>query len=124
MIGDLAGFVAAIFHRGIRLVHVPTTIVAQVDSSIGGKTGVNTDAGKNLLGAIHPPELVVTDVSLLDWLPQRDFLAGFGEIVKHGAIADRAMLDELGKFDRGRDLAALVRRNRENQSGDCRGGRI
>jgi 3-dehydroquinate synthase len=111
VIGDLAGFVAAIFHRGIRLVHVPTTIVAQVDSSIGGKTGVNTEAGKNLLGAIHPPELVITDVSLLDWLPERDFYAGFGEIIKHGVIADRAMLEQLGKFDRGRDLAALVRRN-------------
>ncbi len=111
VIGDLAGFVAAIYHRGIRLIHVPTTIVAQVDSSIGGKTGVNTEAGKNLLGAIHPPELVVTDVSLLDWLPERDFLAGFAEIVKHGAIADRAMLEQLGKFDRGRDLAALIRRN-------------
>ncbi len=111
VIGDLAGFVAAIFHRGIKLVQVPTTIVAQVDSSIGGKTGVNTEAGKNLLGAIHPPELVVTDVSLLDWLPERDFYAGFGEIIKHGAIADRAMLEQLGKFDRGRDLAALVRRN-------------
>ena len=111
VIGDLAGFAAAIFHRGIPLVHVPTTVVAQVDSSLGGKTGVNTDRGKNLLGAIHPPALVVTDVALLDGLPEREFRAGFAEIIKHGAIADREMLESLAKFDRARDLTALIRRN-------------
>jgi 3-dehydroquinate synthase len=111
VVGDLAGFVAAIYHRGIPLIHVPTTIVAQVDSSLGGKTGVNAASGKNLLGVIHPPALVVTDVALLDRLPEREFRAGFGEIIKHGAIADREMLESLATFDRPRDLAALIRRN-------------
>jgi 3-dehydroquinate synthase len=111
VVGDLAGFVAAIYHRGIPIVHVPTTVVAQVDSSLGGKTGVNSGSGKNLLGAVHPPALVVTDVALLDRLPEREFRAGFGEIIKHGAIADRAMLEALASFDRPRDLAALIRRN-------------
>lgn len=111
VIGDLAGFVAAIYHRGIPIVQVPTTIVAQVDSAIGGKTGVNTVGGKNLLGAVHPPSLVLADVATLDSLPERQFREGFAEIIKHGVIADRAMLESLADFDRSQDITALIRRN-------------
>lgn len=110
VIGDLAGFAAAIYHRGIAVAQVPTTIVAQVDSAIGGKTGVNLGAGKNLVGAFHPPCLVVTDPALLGTLPRRAWCEGFAEIVKHGAIADRAMVEELASAEPG-DLAALVGRN-------------
>ena len=111
--GDLAGFVAAIYHRGIRIVQVPTTIVAQVDSSVGGKTAVNAAGGKNLLGAFHPPALVLADVATLDTLPERQFREGFAEIIKHGVIADRSMLESLKHFDRKRDIEALIRRNVE-----------
>ena len=113
VIGDLAGFVAAIYHRGIPVVQVPTTIVGQVDSAIGGKTAVNATGGKNLLGAVHPPSLVVADVATLDSLPDRDYREGFAEIIKHGAIADRAMLDDLAEFDRRQDIRDLIRRNVE-----------
>lgn len=113
VIGDLAGFVAAIYHRGIPIVQVPTTIVAQVDSAIGGKTGVNAAGGKNLLGAVHPPSLVLADVATLDTLPDRQFREGFAEIIKHGVIADRAMLESLKAFDRTQDIAPLIRRNVE-----------
>lgn len=111
VIGDLAGFVAAIYHRGIPIVQVPTTIVAQVDSAIGGKTGVNTAGGKNLLGAVHPPSLVLADVATLDSLPARQFREGFAEIIKHGVIADRAMLESLSEFDRSQDITPLIARN-------------
>ena len=116
VVGDVGGFVAAIYHRGIPVVQVPTTIVAQVDSSLGGKTGVNAAGGKNLLGAFHPPSLVVADVATLDTLPDREFRQGFAEIVKHGAIADRAMLNSLPGFLRGQDITALIRRNIEIKS--------
>jgi 3-dehydroquinate synthase len=112
VVGDLAGFVAAIYHRGIPYIQVPTTLLAQVDSSIGGKTGVNTCAGKNLLGAVHQPALVVADVDTLETLPPREFHQGFAEIIKHGIIADPALFAALGKFERA-DLAPLVRRNVE-----------
>ena len=105
VVGDLAGFIAAIYYRGIPFVQIPTTIVAQVDSSIGGKTGVNAAGGKNLLGAFHQPVLVLADVSTLSTLPEREFNEGFAEVIKHAAIRDRAMLD---KFD---DLTSLVARN-------------
>ena len=105
VVGDLAGFVAAIYYRGIPFVQIPTTIVAQVDSSIGGKTGVNAAGGKNLLGAFHQPVLVLADVSTLSTLPEREFNEGFAEVIKHGAIRDRAMLEQ---FD---DLTSLVARN-------------
>ncbi len=88
VIGDLAGFAAAILRRGVRFVQVPTSLLAQVDSSVGGKTGINTPHGKNLVGAFHQPALVLADTSVLDTLPQRDFLAGYGEVVKYGLLGD------------------------------------
>lgn len=111
VVGDLAGFAAAIYHRGIAVVQVPTTIVAQVDSAIGGKTGVNLGAGKNLVGAFHPPALVVADPDLLATLPPRAFHEGFAEIVKHGAIADQAMVEELAAQGAPANLEPLIARN-------------
>jgi 3-dehydroquinate synthase len=110
MVGDLGGFAAAIYHRGIPSVQVPTTLLAQVDSSIGGKTAVNIAAGKNLIGAWHPPALVIADVDTLETLPPRERKQGFAEIIKHAIIRDAEMFEMLQHFD-GQDLAALVRRN-------------
>jgi 3-dehydroquinate synthase len=92
VIGDLGGFVAATFMRGIPVVQVPTTLVAMVDASIGGKTAVDTFAGKNLVGAFHPPAAVLIDPQLLATLPLRELRAGFAEIIKHGVIADEPYL--------------------------------
>lgn len=86
VVGDLTGFAAAIVKRGCRFVQIPTTLLAQVDSSVGGKTAINTDAGKNLIGAFHQPELVLIDPQLLDTLPPREVRAGYAEIVKYGLI--------------------------------------
>ena len=91
MIGDISGFVAAIYHRGIPHVQIPTTLLAMVDSSIGGKTGVDTRAGKNLIGAFHQPSLVIDDLDVLKTLPRRQFNQGFAEIIKHAIIADAKM---------------------------------
>ena len=88
VVGDLAGFTAAIVRRGMRVVQVPTTLLAQVDSSVGGKTGINTPHGKNLVGAFHQPELVVADCGVLDSLPPRIFNAGYAEVAKIGLIGD------------------------------------
>jgi len=88
VIGDLAGFAAAILRRGVRFVQVPTTLLAQVDSSVGGKTGINSPRGKNLIGAFHQPSLVLADIDVLATLPARDFLAGYGEVVKYGLLGD------------------------------------
>lgn len=112
VVGDLAGFAAAIYHRGIPHVQIPTTLLAQVDSSIGGKTAVNTAAGKNLLGAIHQPALVVADVETLGTLPAREFNQGMAEVIKHAIIADAALFGLIEKLDRAA-LAELVRRNVE-----------
>ena len=112
VVGDLAGFVAAIYHRGIPYVQMPTTLLAQVDSSIGGKTAVNTAAGKNMIGAWHHPALVIADVDTLATLPPREWKQGFAEIIKHAIIRDAEMFEMLQHFDR-KDLAALVRRNVE-----------
>ena len=95
VIGDLSGFVAAIFQRKIPHVQIPTTLLAMVDSSIGGKTGVNTNAGKNLLGAFHQPTLVIDDVEVLKTLPSRELSQGFAEITKHAIIADAEMFQQL-----------------------------
>lgn len=113
VVGDLAGFVAAIFYRGIPFVQIPTTIVAQVDSSVGGKTGVNVCEGKNLLGCFHQPSLVLVDPETLHTLPGREFREGFAEAIKHAAIRDAAMLDELAALDpESRDVSAdLLARN-------------
>jgi len=99
--GDLAGFVAATYRRGIPFVQVPTTVLAMLDSSIGGKTGVDTRHGKNLIGAFHHPRAVVADVATLASLPDRYLRAGFAEALKHGAVADRAHFERLvGAADR------------------------
>ena len=88
VIGDLAGFAAAILRRGVGLVQIPTTLLAQVDSSVGGKTGINSPLGKNLIGAFHQPRLVLADTDLLDTLPRRDLLSGYAEVVKYGLLGD------------------------------------
>ena len=115
VIGDISGFVAAIFHRGIPHVQIPTTLLAMVDSSIGGKTGVNTGAGKNLIGAVHHPSLVIDDLDVLKTLPQREFNQGFAEIIKHAIISDAEMFDALKDVDL-ENLAPLIRRNIEIKS--------
>lgn len=95
VVGDLAGFVAATFLRGVKLVQVPTTLLAQVDSAIGGKTGINHRLGKNLIGAFYPPVMVVADLNTLGTLPARQWRSGMAEVLKYGLIADRALFDEL-----------------------------
>ena len=113
VVGDLAGFVAAIFYRGIPFVQIPTTIVSQVDSSVGGKTGVNVAEGKNLLGAFHQPSLVLVDPVTLATLAEREYCEGFAEAIKHAAIRDAGMMDELAALDpAGREVPAdLLARN-------------
>lgn len=95
VVGDLGGFVAGILFRGIPFVQIPTTIVAQVDSAVGGKTGVNTAGGKNLLGVFHQPRLVVADPLVLQTLPDREFCEGFAEVVKHAVIRDASLLQAI-----------------------------
>jgi 3-dehydroquinate synthase len=95
VIGDLVGFAAAILRRGVRFVQMPTSLLAQVDSSVGGKTGINARHGKNLIGAFHQPSLVLADVDVLGTLRPRDFLAGYGEVVKYGLLGDAAFFEWL-----------------------------
>jgi 3-dehydroquinate synthase len=110
VIGDLAGFVASIYYRGIPHVQIPTTVVAQVDSAIGGKTGVNARAGKNLIGSFHQPVRVITDPAVLSTVPAREFNEGVAEIVKHAIIRDAAMLDDLPQTLES-DPVGLITRN-------------
>jgi 3-dehydroquinate synthase len=95
VVGDLVGFASAVMRRGVRFVQIPTTLLAQVDSSVGGKTGINTAQGKNLVGAFHQPTLVLADIDVLASLPLRDLLAGYGEVVKYGLLGDAAFFDWL-----------------------------
>ena len=95
VIGDLAGFAAAVLRRGVRFVQVPTTLLAQVDSSVGGKTGINSVHGKNLIGAFHQPALVLADTAVLDTLKPRDLLSGYGEVVKYGLLGDAGFFEWL-----------------------------
>jgi 3-dehydroquinate synthase len=111
VVGDLTGFVAATFQRGVPFVLVPTTLLAMLDASVGGKTGVDTPQGKNLIGAFHPPAAVVADPATLRTLPEREFRAGMAEAVKHGLIADAAYLDWIeanAEALLARDLDALT----------------
>ncbi|MEO0486462.1 MAG: 3-dehydroquinate synthase [Pseudomonadota bacterium] len=95
VIGDLVGFAAAILRRGVRFVQIPTSLLAQVDSSVGGKTGINAPHGKNLIGAFHQPSLVLADIGVLETLTPRDFRAGYGEVVKYGLLGDAAFFEWL-----------------------------
>ncbi|CUH48198.1 3-dehydroquinate synthase [Ruegeria atlantica] len=112
VIGDLAGFAAAVLRRGVRFVQIPTSLLAQVDSSVGGKTGINAPQGKNLIGAFHQPSLVLADTSVLGTMTQRDFLSGYGEVVKYGLLGDAEFFEWLeanGPDVSGGDMAARVR---------------
>ena len=97
IVGDVSGFAASIFKRGLKFVNIPTTLLAQVDSSIGGKTGVNNKYGKNLIGSFAQPDLVVSDVNILNSLPKREIICGYGEILKHSIISDKKKFNYLKK---------------------------
>ncbi|RKF15065.1 3-dehydroquinate synthase [Roseovarius spongiae] len=111
VIGDLVGFAAAILRRGVRFVQLPTSLLAQVDSSVGGKTGINAAQGKNLIGAFHQPSLVLADTDALGTLSPRDYLAGYGEVVKYGLLGDLKFfqwLEAHGSSAAGGDVAARI----------------
>jgi 3-dehydroquinate synthase len=110
VVGDLAGFAAATLLRGVDFIQIPTTLLAQIDSSVGGKTGVNTRQGKNLIGAFHQPRLVLADLATLDTLPDRELHAGYAEMIKYGALGDAeffAWLEQHGAAVLAREPAAL-----------------
>ena len=112
VVGDLAGFAAAVTRRGLRFVQVPTTLLAQVDSSVGGKTGINSRNGKNLIGCFHQPSLVICDIELLGTLRRRDLLSGYGEVAKYGLLGDAgffAWLEENGPKLVAGDSGAMIR---------------
>ena len=95
--GDIAGYTASIFKRGLKFINIPTTLLAQVDSSIGGKTGINTNQGKNLIGSFYQPKLVISDIDFLNTLPEREIVCGYGEILKHSLISNRNFFKFLNK---------------------------
>ena len=95
--GDIAGYAASIFKRGLKFINIPTTLLAQVDSSIGGKTGVNTKHGKNLIGSFYQPKLVISDIDFLNTLPKREIICGYGEILKHSLISNKNFFKFLNK---------------------------
>ena len=101
VVGDLAGFAAAVYLRGIPFIQIPTTLLAQVDSSVGGKTGVNMPGGKNLIGSFHQPRAVIIDLETLTTLPKRELAAGWFETVKQGAVASRKLFQQTTNFLRG-----------------------
>lgn len=104
VIGDLAGFAASILRRGVQFIQIPTSLLAQVDSSVGGKTGINSPSGKNLIGAFHQPTVVLADIDVLDTLSGREFLSGYGEVAKYGLLGDLPFFEWLEK--QGPSLAA------------------
>jgi 3-dehydroquinate synthase len=108
VVGDLAGFAAAVYQRGVAFVQVPTTLLAQVDSSVGGKTAINHALGKNMIGAFHQPRAVISDVATLDTLPERELRSGLAEVIKHGLALDAAFVEWLEK-----NMDALLARQRE-----------
>ncbi len=97
VVGDLAGFVAATYLRGVNMIHIPTSLLAQVDSSIGGKVGINHSVGKNLIGAFYQPRAIFTDISVLQTLPVEEYICGLGEVVKYGVIGDPSLFHLLEK---------------------------
>ena len=129
VVGDLAGFAASILRRGVRLVQMPTTLLAQVDSSVGGKTGIDTAQGKNLIGTFHQPSLVLADISVLATLSPREFRAGYAEVMKYGLLGDGALLHlaradlAANLFRRGQASRLCHRHERPRQGGDRRGRR-
>lgn len=122
VVGDMTGFAAATYQRGIRFIQIPTTLLAQVDSSVGGKTGVNHTAGKNMIGAFHQPESVIIDTATLATLPDREFRAGLAEVIKYGLIADRDFLywlaDNIERIQQreGAAVVEAIRRSCENKA--------
>ena len=111
VIGDLTGFAAGVLKRGVAFAQIPTTLLAQVDSSVGGKTAINVPQGKNLIGLFHQPRIVIADTALLSTLPRRELLAGYAEVVKYGALGDRNFfewLEENGAKALQNDKAALI----------------
>ena len=109
IIGDMTGFVASIFKRGINFINIPTTLLAQVDSAIGGKTGVNSMHGKNLIGSFYQPRLVISDTSFIESLPKKEMICGYAEILKHSIIKDKKFFNWLSKNTK----AVLKKKNKE-----------
>jgi 3-dehydroquinate synthase len=122
---DLAGFVAATWLRGVKVIHMPTSLLGMVDAAVGGKTGINTAEGKNLVGSFHPPAAVLTDLDTLKTLPRNEIISGMAEVIKCGFIADPAILDLVEKdpeavTDPGSDVAARTHRTRHRRQGPRR----
>ena len=122
VVGDLAGFVAATYMRGLPVVQVPTTLTAQVDAAVGGKTAVNLPEGKNLVGAFHQPVAVLADVGTLSTLPDREYRSGLAEVAKYGLAVDPSILETLER--RARTIAALVSERRTARRRPQRGKRV